>query len=92
MADDPEDEATKAPVTKAAWVRGAEASSVGIELALAICVPMIGAHYLEAHVTHWSPWTTLLGVLFGLGVAALVLRRTMRDMNRAASEVAPRDE
>ena len=73
------------PVKKAAWVRGAEASSVGIELALGICVPMIGGHYLELHVTHWAPWTTLLGVLFGLLVAGLILRRTMREMNRAAN-------
>ncbi len=78
----------KAPVKKAAWVRGAEASSIGIELAISICAPMIGGYYLERHVTHWSPWTTLIGVFLGMFMAGLVLRRATRDLSRdnAATE------
>ncbi|MEM6995312.1 MAG: AtpZ/AtpI family protein, partial [Myxococcota bacterium] len=86
MSDDPqpnESDATRKPVKKAAWVRGAEASSVGIELAIAIVAPMIGGHYVEKHVTHWAPWTTLIGVFLGLFMAGLVLRRTMRDVQRS---------
>lgn len=80
--DDPDDPETP-PVHKAAWVRGAEASSVGIELAISICAPMIGAHYLEQHVTHWSPWTTLVGVFLGLVMAGIILRRTTREMSHS---------
>ena len=82
MADDEQPE-PREPVRRAMWMRGAEASSIGIEIALSICVPLIGAHYLEQHVTHWSPWTTLIGVGFGLLVAGNALARTARNYQAA---------
>lgn len=73
-------------VKKAAWARGADASSIGIEIAVSVCVPMIGAYYLERHVTHWSPWTTLIGVAFGLLVAGNAVMRTARNYQRELRE------
>ena len=79
MVDPDDSSSERKPVKKAAWVRGAEASSVGIEIAVSICIPMVAAYYLERHVTHWSPWTTLIGVLFGLMAAVLAVRRVARQ-------------
>lgn len=94
MSDDDDDAPAPAKKTgkKATWVRGAEASSIGIELAISICVPMIGAHYLERHVTHWSPWTTLVGVVVGLAIGANALTRTARDYQRSLRADAAADE
>jgi len=97
--DDRADAPARKPVRKAAWVRGAESSSLGIEIAVSVCVPMVGAHYLEQHVTHWTPWTTLLGVALGLFVAANAVMRTARqyqdglkaDREAEAAEAAQAD-
>jgi len=92
MADSDDSESERAPVKKAAWVRGAEASSIGIELAISVSVPMVAAYYLERHVTHWSPWTTLIGVFLGLGVAATAIRRVARQYQAQLRASADADE
>lgn len=92
MAEPDETSSEREPVKKAAWVRGAEASSIGIEIAISICVPMVAAYYLELHVTHWSPWTTLIGVLLGLMVAANGVRRVARQYQAQLRADASADE
>ncbi len=72
------------PRRQAAWFRAAEASSVGIEIAVAIAAGAIGGYYLERNVTHWSPWTSLLGMMLGIAAAAHAVVRIARKTQPAA--------
>lgn len=74
--------ADRPPRDKARWVGQAEVSSIGIEIALSIVFGALGGYYLEQHVTHWSPWTMLIGLAFGIGAAINALVRTSRDYQR----------
>ncbi len=64
---------------RALWYDATSASSIGIEIVVAITLPTLGAFWLERNVTHWRPWTTLLGFATGLGAAALALARVIRQ-------------
>ena len=65
-------------VRRAGWYTGSSASSVGIEIAVAISMGSVGGYYLEQHVTHWSPWTTIIGFLIGVGAAGSAVVRTAK--------------
>ena len=69
---------------QAAWFRAMEASSIGIEMAVSIAAGAIGGYYLERHVTHWSPWTSLLGIAFGVASATYAVVRLARKTQRLA--------
>jgi F0F1-type ATP synthase assembly protein I len=71
------------PPKKAAWFRYTDAASIGIEIAVAITICSLGAMWLEANVTHWSPWTTLLGLLVGIVAAGKAVMRTARNHQAA---------
>ena len=81
-------------VERARWFQLTEASSIGIEMAAAIGVGAFGGIWLERNVTHWSPWTTYLGLGIGLALASLAVmpflslwqRRTGRELGSAAVE------
>ncbi len=77
-------------VERARWFQLTEASSIGIEMAAAIGVGAFGGIWLERNVTHWSPWTTYLGLSIGLAAAVLAVLRTVRNFTRviAAEEAA----
>ena len=77
-------------VERARWFQLTEASSIGIEMAAAIGVGAFGGIWLERNVTHWSPWTTYLGLGIGLAAAVLAVLRTVRNFTRviAAEEAA----
>ena len=47
----------------------AEAIGLGFDVVAALAVGTVGGHYLERFVTHWSPWTTVIGFILGLGAA-----------------------
>ena len=64
---------------KATWFRYASASSVGIEIAVAIVGATLVARWLETNYTHWAPWTTLIGFAVGIGAAVKALVRTARQ-------------
>jgi F0F1-type ATP synthase assembly protein I len=66
------------PRTKARWYARTEAASIGIEIAISVVVGALGGYFLERHVTHWSPWTTLVGLAIGIGAAANAVIRTAR--------------
>jgi F0F1-type ATP synthase assembly protein I len=66
------------PRGRAAWFRYTDAASVGIEMVVAITVCALGALWLERNVTHWSPWTSILGMLVGIGAAAKAVLRAAR--------------
>ena len=78
--------ATK-PRQRADWYKQTSAASVGIEMAVAICGGALGGMYLERHVTHWAPWTTMIGLFVGIGAAGLAIARLVREHE---TEVAAR--
>ncbi len=73
---------------RAEWYEHASAASIGIEMAVAITLGAISGMWLEAHVTHWAPWTTLIGLMFGIAAAALAIVRTIKedDLRRKAKQ------
>ncbi len=76
------DRARRAVEGKAAWFRWASASSVGLEIAVAISLCTLFAHWLENEYTHWAPWTTLIGLFVGLGAATKAVVRTIQQYQR----------
>jgi len=87
--------APKTPPKRAIWYQYTDASSLGIEMAVAVSFGAVGGYYIERYLTHWSPWTMLIG--FGVGVAAATkaVLRTARtyqaSLRRDAEEAAARD-
>jgi F0F1-type ATP synthase assembly protein I len=69
-------------VERARWFQLTEAASVGIEMAAAVGVGAGLGIYLERNVTHWSPWTTYIGLGVGLAAAVLAVVRTARNFGR----------
>ncbi len=76
------------PRGPAPWFNHASAASVGIEIAVMFAMGTFGGLWLEDHVTHWAPWTTLLGMLFGAAAASMVLLRLIRQHGRAMAAKA----
>jgi F0F1-type ATP synthase assembly protein I len=71
---------------KATWFRWASASSVGLEIAIAITLCTLAAHWFESEYTHWAPWTTVIGLVIGLGAATKAVLRTIRQYEREQAE------
>ena len=71
----------------ARWFLNYSASSVGIEIVVAIVLPLWFFNWLERTVTHFAPWTTMFGLFVGLGAAFKAVLRTIRQHDR---EVARR--
>jgi F0F1-type ATP synthase assembly protein I len=80
----------RVPPKRARWFLYTDASSLGIEIAVAVTVGAVGGYYIERYLTHWSPWTMLLGFAFGVVVAAKAVLRTSRayqaSLRRDAAE------
>jgi len=76
------------PPKRAVWFRYTDAASVGIEMVVAITVCALGAQWLERNVTHWSPWTSLIGIAIGLGAASKAIVRAARSYRRQLAESA----
>lgn len=81
------------PPKRAAWFRYTDTASVGIEMVVAVAIGAFGGMWLERNVTHWAPWTTLLGIAVGLGAAVKAVVRTARTYKRdlAAAAAAERE-
>lgn len=79
------------PPKRAVWFRYTDAASVGIEMVVAIVVCALGALWLERNVTHWAPWTSLLGIAIGLGAASKAVMRAARSYRRQLAESGPTD-
>ncbi|MCX4240356.1 AtpZ/AtpI family protein [Paraliomyxa miuraensis] len=105
MTDDPDEpsgsqSSERVPPKRAKWFLYTDASSLGIEIAVAITAGALGGYYIERYLTHWSPWTMLLGFGFGIVVAVRAVLRTARayqaslrrdaqEARRAAAEHEP---
>ena len=66
------------PPKKAAWYRYTDTASIGIEIAVAITLGALGGMWLEHNVTHWAPWTTVIGFLVGILAASKAVVRTAK--------------
>jgi F0F1-type ATP synthase assembly protein I len=94
MADEPnradhEDGSdAEGPPRRAVWFQYSEASSVGIEMVVSVTVCTVGAYYIERYLTHWSPWTTLIGVALGCMTAANAVVRAARSYQRSLRDQA----
>lgn len=88
----PEPDEPRVPPKRARWFLYTDASSLGIEIAVAITFGAVGGYYIERYLTHWSPWTMLLGFAFGVVVAVKAVLRTARayqaTLRRDAEEAA----
>ncbi len=75
---------------QAEWFQLTEAGAIGMEMGIAVAIGFFGGRWLERNVTHWSPWTTYLGLAAGIGAAVLAIVRTARKYARqlAAEEAA----
>lgn len=80
------------PPKRAVWFRYTDAASVGIEMVVAITVCALGALWLERNVTHWAPWTSIIGIGLGLGAATKAVVRTAKSYRRQLAESPPDPE
>lgn len=76
------------PHKPATWYRYMDASSLGIEMAVSVVLGAAAGIWLEKNVTHWAPWTSLLGMMLGIATAARAIVRTARKYNRQMAEQA----
>ncbi len=77
------DEPRPPPPKRALWFQYTDASSVGIEMAVAVSMGALGGYYIERYLTHWSPWTMLIGFGVGIAVAVKAVLRTARSYQAA---------
>jgi F0F1-type ATP synthase assembly protein I len=76
----------KQPPQRARWFQYTDAASVGIEMVVAITICTIGAYYIERYLTHWAPWTTLIGIVVGCITAGKAVHRAARTYQRSLRE------
>lgn len=80
------DDAPKKPHQPATWYRYMDASSLGIEIAVSVVIGAAAGMWLEKNVTHWAPWTSVLGMMVGVGTAARAIIRTARSYTKQLRE------
>ena len=78
----PSERPTREPPKRAAWFRYTDSASVGIEMVIAIVICAVAGMWLERNVTHWAPWTSLIGIGIGVGAAVKAVVRTARTYQR----------
>lgn len=76
------------PHKPAMWYRYMDASSLGIEIAVSVVIGAAAGMWLEKNVTHWAPWTSVLGMMVGVGTAARAIVRTARSYTKQLREQA----
>ncbi|MEL6741789.1 MAG: AtpZ/AtpI family protein [Myxococcota bacterium] len=78
----------KKPHQPATWYRYMDASSLGIEIAVSVVIGAAVGMWLEKNVTHWAPWTSVIGMMLGVGTAARAIVRTARSYTKQLREQA----
>jgi F0F1-type ATP synthase assembly protein I len=65
-------------------------------MAVAVSFGALGGYYIERYLTHWSPWTMLIGFALGVATAVKAVLRTARNyeagLRRDAAEEATQAE
>lgn len=86
----------RGPPKRAAWFQMTDASSVGIEMVVAVTLCTLAGFYIERYLTHWSPWTTLIGIAVGCMTAARAVVRAaktyQRSLRESSSDTPARDD
>ncbi len=82
MTDTPPEQ----PHKPATWYRYMDASSLGIEIAVSVVLGAAAGMWLEKNVTHWAPWTSVIGMMLGVATAARAIVRTARKYTRQLRE------
>jgi F0F1-type ATP synthase assembly protein I len=83
---------TEPPQDKpAAWYRYTDAASIGIEIAVAVTLGTLGGMWLEHNVTHWAPWTTVIGFCIGVIAAGKAVWRTAKNYKASLKADADAD-
>lgn len=73
---------TAAELSGRATYRTLSASSVGIEIAVAIALGVLGGRWLDAHFGT-TPWLFYLGTITGCAAAGRALRRVAKALDAA---------
>ncbi len=74
------------PHKPATWYRYMDASSLGIEIAVSVVLGAAAGTWVEKNVTHWAPWTSVIGMMLGVATAARAIVRTARKYTRQLRE------
>ncbi|MBV1856796.1 MAG: AtpZ/AtpI family protein [Nannocystaceae bacterium] len=74
------------PPKPATWYRYMDASSLGIEIAVSVVLGAAAGMWVEKNVTHWAPWTSVIGMMLGVATAARAIVRTARKYTRQLRE------
>lgn len=78
--------------TPARWFRATSASSIGIEIAIAVCVPILIGRWADGKWEQIAPFGMVLGMLVGCGGAARAVQRALADYKRELKNPNRADE
>lgn len=84
----PPEETPRSPATAdqphrpARWFRATSASSIGIEIAVAVCVPTLAGRWADGHWPDFAPFGVVLGLVVGCGGAVRAVQRALADYKR----------
>lgn len=68
--------------TPARWFRATSASSIGIEIAIAVCVPTLIGRWADGKWSDIAPFGIVFGLIVGCGGAARAVQRALGDYKR----------
>lgn len=78
--------------TPARWFRATSASSIGIEIAIAVCVPTLIGRWADAKWPQIAPFGIFFGLIVGCGGAARAVQRALADYKRELKNPNRADE
>lgn len=78
--------------TPARWFRATSASSIGIEIAIAVCVPTLIGRWVDGKWPHIAPFGIIFGLIVGCGGAARAVQRALADYQRELKNPNRADE
>lgn len=68
--------------TPARWFRATSASSIGIEIAIAVCVPTLVGRWADGQWPGMAPFGIIFGLVVGCGGAVRAVQRALKDYKR----------
>jgi F0F1-type ATP synthase assembly protein I len=63
------------------WELAGRYSAIGIEMAIALCLPTLGGVWADRHFAT-TPWLFLFGLVVGLGAASQTVYRVVKSARR----------
>lgn len=92
MSSDRNEESSPRPQRQARWFRATSASSIGIEIAIAVCVPTLLGRWADQEWPGIAPWGIVFGLVVGCGGAVRSVQRTLADYRRELKDPSSPDE